>query len=58
MNDEKIEGRVTAWGLRLAVPAPVIKGIGLVLQDDVEWTIEERKGIKVAVLSKKEKVEE
>jgi hypothetical protein len=30
-KEKRIEGRVTAWGLRLAVPAGVIKGIGLVL---------------------------
>ena len=56
-EEKKIEGKVTAWGLRLAVPAGVIKGIGLVLQDEVEWQIEERDGEKVAVLSKKKGVE-
>jgi hypothetical protein len=59
MNEEKkIEGRVTSWGVRIQVPAPVIKGIDLVVGDDVEWQIEQRKGKKVAVLSKKEETEE
>jgi hypothetical protein len=52
-KEKKIGGRITAWGLRLAVPAGVIKGMGLVLQDEVEWQIEERDGKKVAILSKK-----
>ena len=54
-EEKKIEGKVSSWGIRIQVPAPVIKGIGLVVGDDVEWTIEEKDGKKVAVLSKKEK---
>ena len=53
-GEEKIQGTVKSWGTRLSVPAGILKGIGLVLQDDVEWDLEERKGKKVAVLSKKE----
>ena len=56
MNEKKkIEGgKVKTWGIRYPVPAPVLKAIGLNVGDDVEWEIEERKGKKVAVLSKKE----
>ncbi|MBE9592838.1 MAG: hypothetical protein IMF19_05100 [Proteobacteria bacterium] len=58
MNEEKkIEGKVTAWGIRLQVPAPVLKGIGLAVDDKVSWTVEEVDGKKVAVLSKKENKE-
>ena len=53
-EEKKIEGKVTAWGIRLQVPAPVIKGIGLVQGDKVLWAIEERHGKMVAVLQKKE----
>lgn len=53
MNDEKkIVGRVTAWGIRLQVPAGIIKGIDLVVEDKVVWAVEERDGKKVAILSK------
>ena len=53
-EEKKIEGKVTSWGVRIQVPAPVIKGIGLVVGDEVLWTIEERHGKKVALLQKKE----
>ena len=55
MNEEKkIEGKVTTWGVRIQVPAPVIKGIGLEVGDEVVWTIEEVGGKKAAILMKKE----
>jgi hypothetical protein len=55
MNNEKtVEGKVTSWGVRLAVPAPIIKGIGLVVGNEVEWELEDREGKMVAVLSKRE----
>jgi hypothetical protein len=56
MNEEKkiAGGKVKTWGIRYPVPALVLKGIGLNVGDEVEWEIEERKGKKVAVLSKKE----
>lgn len=58
MNEkDTIGGKVTSWGVRIQVPAPVIKGIGLEVGDEVEWTIEEVGGKKVAVLSKKENKE-
>jgi hypothetical protein len=57
-NEKKVEGRVTSWGVRLAVPAGIIKGIGLVLEDEVEWALEERDGKMVAVLSKKKEARE
>jgi len=53
-EEKKIEGKVTAWGVRIQVPAPVIKGIGLVVGDEVLWAIEVRHGKRVAVLQKKE----
>lgn len=53
-EEKKIEGKVTTWGVRIQVPAPVIKGIGLEVGDKVVWTIEEVGGKKVAVLGKKE----
>jgi hypothetical protein len=54
-NEKKIAGgKVKTWGIRYPVPAPVLKGIGLNVGDEVEWQIEERKGKKVAVLSRKE----
>ena len=58
MNGEKIEGKVKSWGIRVQVPARFLTGIGLKVGDEIEWAIEERKGKKVAVLSKKEKREE
>jgi bifunctional DNA-binding transcriptional regulator/antitoxin component of YhaV-PrlF toxin-antitoxin module len=55
MNEkEKIGGKVTSWGVRIQVPAPVIKGIGLEVGDEVEWQIEEVGGKKAAILMKKE----
>jgi hypothetical protein len=55
MNNEKtVEGKVTSWGVRLAVPAPIIKGIGLVVGNEVEWEIKEVGGKKAAILMKKE----
>ena len=56
-EEKKIEGKVTAWGVRIQVPAPVIKGIGLVVGDEVLWAIEVRHGKRVAVLQKKEERE-
>jgi len=60
MSEEKkiAGGKVKTWGIRYPVPAHVLKGIGLDVGDKVEWEIEERKGKKVAVLSKKEASEE
>jgi bifunctional DNA-binding transcriptional regulator/antitoxin component of YhaV-PrlF toxin-antitoxin module len=53
-NEKKIEGKVSSWGVRIQVPAPVIKGIGLEVGDEVLWTIEEVGGKKAAILRKKE----
>lgn len=52
-----IVGTVKSWGLRYAVPAPILKAIGVDVGDEVEWTLEERKGKKIAILQKKEEVE-
>jgi len=58
MNEKIIEGTVKSWGLRVAVPAPILKNIGVSVGDEVIWTLEERDGKTVAVLSKKESVED
>ena len=56
MSEEKkiAGGKVKTWGIRYPVPAPVLKGIGLDVGDEVEWTIEEVGGKKAAILMKKE----
>ncbi|MCD6148324.1 hypothetical protein J7J18_03035 [bacterium] len=48
-----VEGKVTAWGLRLQVPAAILRELELDIGDDVEWVIEERNGEKVAILKRK-----
>jgi len=55
MNEKGIEGgKVRSWGIRYQVPAPILKAISLSVGDEVLWTLEERDGKTVAVLSKKE----
>jgi bifunctional DNA-binding transcriptional regulator/antitoxin component of YhaV-PrlF toxin-antitoxin module len=53
-EEKKIEGKVSSWGIRIQVPAPIIKGIGLVVGDEVVWKVEEVGGKKAAILMKKE----
>ena len=48
-----IEGKVTAWGTRLQVPAAILKEIGLSVGDNVVWRIEGKSDKKVAILMKK-----
>ena len=53
----KMEGKARAWGVRLQVPSAVIKAVGIEIGDEVEWSIGEKDGDKIAILSKKEKKE-
>ena len=50
--ENKISGKATAWGLRLSVPAPILKGVGIQVGDEVEWSLGEREGKKIAILQK------
>ena len=50
---ESVEGRVTAWGVRLVVPAGILREMDLSVGDEVTWKVEERDGMKVAILEKK-----
>ncbi len=56
MIEEKkvVGGKVTSWGIRLQVPSAVIKGIGLKVTDEVEWSLGEKDGKKIAILQKAE----
>ena len=56
MTEQKnvIGGKVTSWGIRLAVPSAVIKGIGLKVTDEVMWSLGERDGKPIAILQKAE----
>ena len=60
MSEEKkvIVGTAKSWGLRLAVPAPILKEIGIQVGDAVEWSFGERDGKKIAILQKKEEAKE
>ena len=49
----KIEGKARAWGVRLQVPSAVIKAVGIEIGDEVEWSIGEKDGVKIAILAKK-----
>lgn len=53
-GESEVEGKVTAWGIRLQVPASILKQIGLTVGDDVSWIVKKQDGKKVAVLEKKE----
>jgi len=51
MSDEKVEkAEVKAWGLRLQVPAAILRELGLSVGDKVVWEVEKRNGEKVAIL--------
>jgi hypothetical protein len=50
-----IRGKVKSWGLRLPVPAPILKGIGVGIGDEIVWSLGERNGKKVAILGKADK---
>ena len=52
--EKTISGKATAWGLRLSVPAPILKGIGIQVGDGVVWTIGEKDGKPIAILQKAE----
>ena len=52
MSKIEVKGIVGAWGLRLQVPAAVLRELGLRVGDPVLWSIEERHGKKFAMLSK------
>ena len=55
MNEKmKMEGKARAWGVRLQVPSAVIKAVGIEIGDEVEWSIGEKDGDKIAILAKKE----
>ncbi|MCW3140654.1 MAG: hypothetical protein N2V72_00520 [Methanophagales archaeon] len=57
MSEVSERGVVAAWGLRLQVPASILRALDLRVGDQVEWLIEERKGERVAILKKSEKSE-
>ncbi len=48
------QGKVTSWGTRLVIPAPIIKKAGFVVGDDVLFDVEERNGKKIIIVQKKE----
>ena len=54
----KMEGKARAWGVRLQVPSAVIKAVGIEIGDEVVWSIGEKDGEKIAILSKKEEADE
>lgn len=58
MGEKKIEGKATAWGLRLQVPASILRELDIGVGDDVVWNIEKRGDINVAILRKKARAEE
>jgi hypothetical protein len=54
MENENIiaGGKVKSWGVRYSVPAEVLKRIGVGVGDNVQWTLGERDGKKIAILEK------
>ena len=52
MSKIEVKGIVAAWGLRLQVPAAVLRELGLRAGDPVLWSVEERNGKKYAILFK------
>ena len=52
MSEKTIKGTVKSWGLRVSVPADVLKGIGVQVGDNVVWSFGERDGKPIAILEK------
>jgi len=45
--------KVKAIGIRMTVPATILRELGFELGDKAKWKIEEREGEKVAIMEKK-----
>jgi len=56
-KENVIVGTAKSWGLRVAVPAPILRGIGVQVGDGVVWSFGERDGNKIAILERAEPTE-
>jgi len=53
MEEKRKTSKVSAWGIRLTVPAECIRWLGLKVGDKVEWDLIVRDGRKREVILRK-----
>jgi len=52
MEEKRKTSKVSAWGIRLTVPAECLRWLGLKVGDQVEWDFVMRDGKRVVILRK------